>query len=117
MASGSKQETAPAVAEEERVAQALIASGGNVEKFTAAYTSLGVNTQTFRADEMAENFRIEGVPTIAVDGRYVALVSGATDEAQGLTNILANTDQLIARVRSERAAASQGLSAGSPAKN
>jgi protein dithiol oxidoreductase (disulfide-forming) len=91
--------------DESSIADWVGRNGGNAEKFTAAYTSLGVNTQTFQADEMAENFRIEGVPTLAVDGRYIALVSGATDEAPGLTNVLANTGQLIARVRNERAAA------------
>jgi thiol:disulfide interchange protein DsbA len=80
-------------------------NGGNADKFAAAYTSLGINTQTFQADQMAEDFRIGGIPALAVDGRYVALVPASDDEAQGLNDLLANTDQLIARVRSERAAA------------
>lgn len=100
--------------DESSIADWVGRNGGNAEKFTAAYTSLGVNTQTFQADEMAENFRIEGVPTLAIDGRYLALVSGATDESQGLTNILANADQLIARVRSERAVAAKTAPSAAP---
>jgi protein dithiol oxidoreductase (disulfide-forming) len=86
-------------------------NGGNADKFAAAYTSLGINTQTFQADKMAEDFRIGGVPALAVDGRYVALVPASEEEAQGLYDLLANTEQLIARVRSDRAAAKAAPSA------
>jgi thiol:disulfide interchange protein DsbA len=86
-------------------------NGGNADKFAAAYTSLGINTQTFQADKMAEDFRIGGVPALAVDGRYVALVPASEEETQGLNDLLANTEQLIARVRSDRAAAKAAPSA------
>ena len=102
--------------DESSIADWVGRNGGSVEKFTAAYTSLGVNTQTFQADEMAENFRIEGVPTLAVDGRYVALVpNSAEDEEQRFNALLATTGQLIARVRSERVAAKAAPSAAAPA--
>src|SRR6516165_8933677 len=91
--------------DESSIADWVGSNGGNAEKFATAYTSLGVNTQTFQADKMAEDFQIAGIPSLAVDGRYVALVPASQDEAQGLSTLLANTDQLIARVRSERAAA------------
>jgi protein dithiol oxidoreductase (disulfide-forming) len=80
-------------------------NGGDADKFTAAYISLGINRQSFQADHMAEDFRIEGIPSLAVDGRYVAHTGGSADEEQALHELLANTDELIARVRSERAAA------------
>jgi thiol:disulfide interchange protein DsbA len=73
------------------------AHGGNAEKFTAAYTSFGVNNQTVQADRMAENYAVEGIPTMAVNGEYVA-------QGDTLAQILDNTDKLIARVRAERAA-------------
>ena len=76
-------------------------NGGNAEKFAAAYTSFGINNQTVQADKMAEDFQITGVPTMAVDGRYVAL-------GDSFTEILANTDKLIAKVRAEHAAAPGG---------
>ncbi|HEV3183160.1 MAG TPA: thiol:disulfide interchange protein DsbA/DsbL [Steroidobacteraceae bacterium] len=91
--------------DESSIADWVGRNGGNADKFTAAYTSLGVNTQTFQADKMAEDFQIGGVPALGVDGRYVALVPASKDEVQGLSDLLANTDQLIARVRSERTAA------------
>ena len=79
-------------------------NGGNAEKFAAAYTSFGINNQTVQADKMAEDFQITGVPTMAVDGRYAAL-------GDSFTELLANTDKLIAKVRAERAAALAGAGA------
>ncbi len=73
-------------------------NGGNYEKFTAAYGSFGVNNQTVQADKMAEDYQITGVPTIAIDGRYVVL-------GDSFTQILANADKVIAKVRAERTAA------------
>jgi thiol:disulfide interchange protein DsbA len=91
--------------DESSIADWVGRNGGNADKFAAAYTSFGVNNQTFQADEMAQNFRIEGVPSLAVDGRYVVHSTGSQDEMQGFTELLANTDELISRVRSERATA------------
>ncbi|HTD31650.1 MAG TPA: thiol:disulfide interchange protein DsbA/DsbL [Steroidobacteraceae bacterium] len=72
--------------------------GGNAEKFAAAYVSFGINNQTVQADKMVEDYHVTGVPTLVVDGKYVAL--GNT-----LSELLANTDLLIAKVRAEHAAA------------
>ena len=74
------------------------AHGGDSEKFSAAYTSFAVNNETVQADTTAEKYQITAVPTMAVNGEYLA---------QGTTfaEILDNTDQLIARVRAERASA------------
>ncbi len=83
-------------------------NGGNADKFTAAYISLDINKQSFQADQMAEEYRIEGIPAMAVDGRYVAHAEASADEEQGLKDLLANVDALIARVRSERGASGAG---------
>lgn len=72
-------------------------NGGDADKFIAAYSSFGINNQTVQADAMAATYQVEGVPTLAVDGRYVAL--GDT-----FPEILKNTDALVAKVRAERAA-------------
>src|SRR6202048_655817 len=69
-------------------------NGGNADKFAAAYTSFGVNNQTVQADQMAEHYRIEAVPTMAVNGEYQAM-------GKNLAEILANTDRLIAQVHTE----------------
>lgn len=80
------------------LAQWVGKNGGNAEKFAAAYSAFSVNNQTVQADAMAEDYGVDGVPTLAVDGRYVAL--GNT-----FPEILKNTDALIAKVRAEHAAA------------
>ena len=94
-----------ALFDESSIADWVARNGGNADKFTAAYTSLGINKESFQADKMAEEFHIAGVPALAIDGRYVAHADGSTDEQQALKDLLANTDELIARVRSERGAA------------
>ena len=60
-------------------------------KFTEAYRSFGVNTVAGQAEQKAEDFRIPGVPTLAIAGKYT--VSG--DQAKMLTT----SDQLIVMAR------------------
>jgi thiol:disulfide interchange protein DsbA len=71
--------------------------GGNADKFTKAYTSFGVNNHTVQADTMAEAYTLEGIPALAIDGRY--LVLGDSHE-----QMLANADKVIAMVRSQKKA-------------
>jgi len=80
-------------------------NGGNADKFTAAYTSLAVNKESFQADQMAEEYHVEGVPALAIDGRYLAHAEPSADEEQALKDLLANVDELIARVRKDRGGA------------
>ena len=93
--------------DESSIADWVGRNGGNADKFASAYISLGVNTQTFQADKMAEDFRIQGIPSLAVDGHYVAFVPEieGENEEQRMRDLLANASALIDRVRSERAAA------------
>lgn len=69
-------------------------------KFMEAYKSFGVNSMLQRADQIARAMKIQGVPTMVVDGKYVtsASIAGSHDEA------LKVVDQLIERARKERAA-------------
>jgi thiol:disulfide interchange protein DsbA len=62
--------------------------GVNVAKFTAAYRSFGVNTSTGQAEQKSMDYRIPGVPTLAIDGKYT--VSGDQDK------MLTTSTQLIA---------------------
>ncbi len=72
--------------------------GGDKQKFITAFDSFGVNTKLNQAEQMVENYTIDGVPTLAVAGKYV--VMGNTFE-----QLLANADALVAKVRAERASA------------
>lgn len=71
------------------------ANGGSSDKFMAAFNSFIVNNQVEQADKLSEIYNVEGVPTLAVDGKYVALGDTFPD-------ILANTDMLIAKERAEQ---------------
>jgi protein dithiol oxidoreductase (disulfide-forming) len=66
-------------------------------KFNTAFESFGVNTKLNQAEEMVENYKVDGVPALAVDGKY--LILGTSFE-----QLLANTDAVIAKVRADRAA-------------
>jgi protein dithiol oxidoreductase (disulfide-forming) len=83
---------------EQSVADWVGANGGDSDKFASAFSSFGVNTAIEQADKMGEDYAVDGVPTVAVDGRYVALGNEQPD-------ILANADKLIKKVRAERAKA------------
>jgi thiol:disulfide interchange protein DsbA len=73
-------------------------NGGSAGQFATAYSSFGVNNQTAQADQMAMDYEVDAVPTLVVAGKYVPLGNEHTE-------ILKNADQLIAKVRAERAAA------------
>ena len=65
--------------------------GVNVAKFTEAFRSFNVNMTVGQAEQRAEDYRIPGVPTLAIAGKYT--VDG--DQAKMLTT----SDQLIVMVR------------------
>jgi thiol:disulfide interchange protein DsbA len=55
--------------------------GVNVAKFTEAFRSFNVNISAGQAEQRAEDYRIPGVPTLAIAGKYT--VDG--DQAKMLT--------------------------------
>jgi protein dithiol oxidoreductase (disulfide-forming) len=65
--------------------------GVNVPKFTAAFRSFNVNMSAGQAEQKAEDYRIPGVPALAIAGKY--MVDG--DQAKMLTT----SDQLIVMER------------------
>ena len=86
------------LADEQSLADWVGKKGGDAAKFTAAYTSFGVNNQTVQSDAMVATYTIEGIPALIIDGRY--LVLGDTHE-----EMLANADKAIAVARAARKAA------------
>jgi hypothetical protein len=69
-------------------------NGGHAEQFAAAYSSFGVNNQTVQADQLADKYHADAVPTMAVNGEYQAM-------GKNFAEMLANTDRLIAQVQTE----------------
>jgi protein dithiol oxidoreductase (disulfide-forming) len=90
---------------EPTIAEWVGKNGGNAEKFATAYSSFGVNNQTVQADRMAQDYAIDSIPAMAIDGKYVAMADPQRGELGYLQQLLENTDKLIARVRAEHAAA------------
>jgi protein dithiol oxidoreductase (disulfide-forming) len=77
---------------DERSITAWVAKHGvNVPKFTEAFRSFGVSTSAGQAEQQAEDYRIPGVPTLAVSGKYMV----SDDHAK----MLNTSDQLIAMSR------------------
>ncbi len=74
------------------------ARGIDGKKFTEAYNSFGVLSRVKQADQMAKAYGIQGVPALAVDGKY--LVTGK--DLKNFNDLLALTDQVIGKVRRER---------------
>ncbi len=81
---------------EREITDFAAANGVDKAKFSAAFKSFSVSTKANRAKQLTDAYRIEGVPTIGVHGRFYtsASMTGGHDRA------LAVTDFLIQRARS-----------------
>ena len=72
--------------------------GVNKGEFAAAYNSFGVKSSTMRADQLMKSYRIQGTPTMVVDGKYVVMSEGT----RSFEELLARTDKVIAKARVEK---------------
>ena len=79
----------------EDIADFVAKNGGDSARFLAAFKSFSVATAVSRAKKAMADYKIESVPTIVVNGKYVTSPS----MAGGGPQVLAVTDQLIARAR------------------
>jgi thiol:disulfide interchange protein DsbA len=71
--------------------------GVDAKKFGDAYKSFGVASKVQRADQLARAYQIQGVPTLAIGGKYITSASLTGSHP----NTLKMADQLIARARKE----------------
>jgi thiol:disulfide interchange protein DsbA len=77
-------------AESERIQTAFVTKRGISESdFKKAYHSFAVDTALQRADEQVQRYRIDGVPTFVVNGKYVADVRSA-DGQERLLSLVAD---------------------------
>jgi thiol:disulfide interchange protein DsbA len=64
--------------EDERVQAAFVKKMGvSEDAFRNAYNSMGVTTAMQRADALVQRYRVSGVPTFVVNGKYIADVASA----------------------------------------
>lgn len=81
--------------EEKALTEWAVKKGVDPKKFADTFNSFGVMSKVKRGDQMAQSYKIQGVPALAVDGKY--LVGG-----KDFNETLAIADKLIAKVRSEK---------------
>lgn len=91
------------VANEAALTEWLAKQGVDTKKFAAAYRSFGVEGKLKRATQLTQAYKIEGVPTIAVNGKYVVI----TDNIKSFDQMLKVSDFLIEQARKKSGGAAQ----------
>jgi thiol:disulfide interchange protein DsbA len=81
--------------EEKAIVDWVARKGVDQKKFTDAFNSFGVMSKVKRGDQLAQAYKIQGVPAMAVDGKYLVGDMGFKEK-------LAVADKLIAKARSEK---------------
>jgi protein dithiol oxidoreductase (disulfide-forming) len=71
--------------------------GVDTKKFAAAYRSFSVEGKLKRAVQLTQAYKIDVVPSMAVNGKYVAL----TDNMKSMEQLLGVSDYLLERARKE----------------
>ena len=82
--------------EEKALAEWAAKKSVDPKKFSETFNSFGVMSKVRRGDQMAQTYKIQGVPAIAVEGKF--LVGG-----HDFNETLATADKLIAQARAEKA--------------
>jgi thiol:disulfide interchange protein DsbA len=80
---------------EKSIGEWAVSQGVDARRFSEAWNSFSVNSKVKRADQIARNHRVQSVPAIVVDGRYLVL-------SKSLLELPDLTDQIIALRRAER---------------
>ena len=88
------------VANEAALTEWLAKQGVDTKKFAAAYRSFSVEGKLKRAAQLTQAYKIEGVPSMAVNGKYVVI----TDNIKSFDQMLAVADYLIEQSRKKGAA-------------
>jgi thiol:disulfide interchange protein DsbA len=80
---------------EAEITEFVVSQGIDAAKFRDAFGSFSVNTRINRAKQLSQEYKIDGVPTLGVQGRY--FTSGSL--AGGNAEMVAVADFLIQRSR------------------
>ena len=83
------------VGDEAALTEWLGKHGVDTKKFAAAYRSFSVESKLKRALQLTQAYKIDGVPTMAVDGKYVIV----TDKIRSFEQLISFTDYLIEQSR------------------
>jgi protein dithiol oxidoreductase (disulfide-forming) len=85
------------LANEAALTEWLGKQGVDTKKFAAAYRSFSVEGKLKRAAQLTQAYKIEGVPAMAVNGKYVVI----TDNVKSFEQMLAVSDYLIEQSRKQ----------------
>jgi thiol:disulfide interchange protein DsbA len=87
----------------EQIIEFMASQGVDKAKFVEMYGSFGVQSKVRQGKQLAEAFKVDGVPALGINGRFYTSPSmaGGEDrpESEGHTAVLALTDQLLQRIR------------------
>jgi thiol:disulfide interchange protein DsbA len=81
------------------IADFMAARGIDRKQWLENFNSFTVATKTTRAAQMWRSYKIDGTPSLGIDGRFVT----SPAQARGRAESLVVTDFLVDKVRSERA--------------
>lgn len=73
----------------------LRSKGADPQRFEQARKSFGVQAKVRRAAQLSASFRIEGVPTLAIQGRYTV----SAGHGPSFDEMIETADKLIVRAR------------------
>jgi thiol:disulfide interchange protein DsbA len=80
----------------EEIAEVVSKAGGDGAKFLQMFNSFSVSSKAGQAERIVQAYRLDGVPALAVQGRWMTSPVQAKGEAQALAVV----DHLVQRVRS-----------------
>jgi thiol:disulfide interchange protein DsbA len=69
---------------EKAYADFVAANGGDADKFSDAFRGFSVNTKATRARQLSEAYKIDGVPSLGIQGRFYTGASLAGGHARAL---------------------------------
>jgi thiol:disulfide interchange protein DsbA len=91
------------ITDEKALVEWLGKKGVDPAKFSAAYRSFAVESKLKRALQLTQAYQLQGVPTLAVQGKYVISAGTHGTAAQ----MLATAESLITKTLSEQKAAAK----------
>lgn len=84
--------------DEASITSFLAKQGINEADFTAAYNSFGVKSSVASAELKMKNYKVQGTPTLVVNGKYIVNADGSKD----YNDLLGRADRVIAKARAEQ---------------
>jgi thiol:disulfide interchange protein DsbA len=83
---------------DEAVFSWVAGKGADAKKFTDAFNGFSMASRVTRGDQEATGAKIGGVPSLAVDGKYLV----NNEAASNYEDLLRITDAVIAKARQDR---------------